>query len=68
MQLTKQQIQETQIIVTTPEKWDVMTRKNGDGALIHMVRLLILDEVYIYIYIYSICIYLYVHLLCVVMK
>jgi pre-mRNA-splicing helicase BRR2 len=26
-QLTKQQIAETQVIVTTPEKWDVITRK-----------------------------------------
>ncbi|XP_044714925.1 sec63 brl domain-containing protein [Hirsutella rhossiliensis] len=29
-QLTKQQIAETQIIVTTPEKWDVITRKAND--------------------------------------
>ena len=65
MQLTKQQIQETQIIVTTPEKWDVMTRKNGDGALIHMVRLLILDEVYIYIYIYIAYVYIYMSISCV---
>ena len=28
MQLTKREIKETQIIVTTPEKWDVMTRKS----------------------------------------
>ena len=34
MQLTKQQINETQIIVTTPEKWDVVTRKpTGEGEL-----------------------------------
>jgi antiviral helicase SLH1 len=34
MQLTKQEIAETQIIVTTPEKWDVVTRKPaGDGEL-----------------------------------
>ncbi len=29
-QLTKQQIAETQVIVTTPEKWDVITRKASD--------------------------------------
>ncbi|KAF7310138.1 Sec63-domain-containing protein [Mycena indigotica] len=29
-QMTKQQIAETQIIVTTPEKWDVITRKSTD--------------------------------------
>ena len=34
MQLTKQEINETQIIVTTPEKWDVVTRKpTGEGEL-----------------------------------
>jgi replicative superfamily II helicase len=27
--LTKAQIDETQIIVTTPEKWDIITRKAG---------------------------------------
>ena len=33
-QLTKQQIAETQIIVTTPEKWDVVTRKpTGEGEV-----------------------------------
>ena len=34
MQLTKREIAETQIIVTTPEKWDVVTRKpTGEGEL-----------------------------------
>lgn len=34
MQLTRQEIAETQIIVTTPEKWDVVTRKpSGEGEL-----------------------------------
>jgi antiviral helicase SLH1 len=34
MQLTKNEIAETQIIVTTPEKWDVVTRKpTGEGEL-----------------------------------
>jgi antiviral helicase SLH1 len=34
MQLTKTQIAQTQIIVTTPEKWDVVTRKpTGEGEL-----------------------------------
>ena len=31
-QLTKAQIAETQIIVTTPEKWDVITRKSTDTS------------------------------------
>jgi replicative superfamily II helicase len=34
MQLTKAEIAETQVIVTTPEKWDVVTRKStGEGEL-----------------------------------
>jgi antiviral helicase SLH1 len=34
MQLTKGEIEETQIIVTTPEKWDVVTRKpTGEGEI-----------------------------------
>ena len=34
MQMTKTEIAETQIIVTTPEKWDVVTRKpTGEGEL-----------------------------------
>jgi antiviral helicase SLH1 len=34
MQMTKSEIAETQIIVTTPEKWDVVTRKpSGEGEL-----------------------------------
>lgn len=47
MQLTKSEIVATQIIVTTPEKWDVVTRKStGDTALVQKVRLLIIDEVH----------------------
>ncbi|GKZ76658.1 hypothetical protein AnigIFM56816_007943 [Aspergillus niger] len=47
MQLTKREIVETQIIVTTPEKWDVVTRKStGDTELVQKVRLLIIDEVH----------------------
>ncbi|PNY25026.1 helicase mug81 [Tolypocladium capitatum] len=47
MQLTKSEIVQTQIIVTTPEKWDVVTRKgSGDTELVQKVRLLIIDEVH----------------------
>ena len=47
MQLTKKEIMQTQIIVTTPEKWDVVTRKStGDTELVQKVRLLIIDEVH----------------------
>ncbi|PCH41279.1 Sec63-domain-containing protein [Wolfiporia cocos MD-104 SS10] len=48
MQMTKAEIAETQIIVTTPEKWDVVTRKpTGEGELASKVRLLIIDEVHL---------------------
>ncbi|KAH9210447.1 Sec63 Brl domain-containing protein [Leptodontidium sp. 2 PMI_412] len=47
MHLTKSEIVATQIIVTTPEKWDVVTRKGtGDTELVQKVRLLIIDEVH----------------------
>ena len=39
MQLTRQEIADTQIIVTTPEKWDVVTRKpTGEGELASVRR------------------------------
>lgn len=48
MQLTKTEMMETQILVTTPEKWDVVTRKGvGDVALISLVKLMIIDEVHL---------------------
>ncbi|XP_063773109.1 activating signal cointegrator 1 complex subunit 3 isoform X2 [Pseudophryne corroboree] len=48
MQLSKGEILRTQMLVTTPEKWDVVTRKSvGDVALSQLVRLLILDEVHL---------------------
>lgn len=34
-----------QIIVTTPEKWDIITRKSDDRTYSNLVRLLIIDEV-----------------------
>ncbi|CDR46896.1 CYFA0S26e01288g1_1 [Cyberlindnera fabianii] len=45
--LTKQQIGETQILVTTPEKWDVITRKNSDTSYTNLVSLLIIDEIHL---------------------
>ncbi|XP_071445378.1 activating signal cointegrator 1 complex subunit 3 [Hetaerina americana] len=48
MQLTKNEIMQTQMLVTTPEKWDVVTRKaTGDVALTSLVKLLIIDEVHL---------------------
>ena len=46
-QLTKTQISETQIIVTTPEKWDVITRKSTDRSYTNLVRLIIIDEIHL---------------------
>lgn len=47
MQLTKAELAATQMIVTTPEKWDVITRKGGDVSMASLVRLLIIDEVHL---------------------
>ncbi|KAL1311701.1 hypothetical protein AAFC00_001803 [Neodothiora populina] len=46
-QLTKQQIAETQVIVTTPEKWDVITRKATDTSYTNLVRLICIDEIHL---------------------
>ncbi|CRG92091.1 pre-mRNA-splicing helicase BRR2 [Talaromyces islandicus] len=46
-QLTKQQIADTQVIVTTPEKWDIITRKATDSSYTKLVRLLIIDEIHL---------------------
>ena len=46
-QLSKQQIDETQIIVCTPEKWDIITRKSGDRTYTQLVRLIIIDEIHL---------------------
>lgn len=48
MQLSKKEINETHLIITTPEKWDVITRKShGDHGLVQKVCLLIIDEVHL---------------------
>ena len=36
-----------QVIVTTPEKWDVITRKASDRSYTQLVRLIIIDEVHL---------------------
>lgn len=46
-QLTKDQIAGTQIIVTTPEKWDVITRKSTDTSYTNLVSLIIIDEIHL---------------------
>nr|XP_034365044.1 probable ATP-dependent DNA helicase HFM1 [Arvicanthis niloticus] len=41
------EIQHANIIMTTPEKWDSMTRKWRDNSLIQLVRLFLIDEVHV---------------------
>ncbi|XP_077134788.1 putative ATP-dependent DNA helicase HFM1 isoform X2 [Ranitomeya variabilis] len=40
------EIQHAHIIMTTPEKWDSMTRKWRDNTLVQLVRLFLIDEVH----------------------
>ncbi|CAF4775342.1 unnamed protein product, partial [Rotaria magnacalcarata] len=48
MQLTKAEIERTHMIITTPEKWDVVTRKStGDTKFVQSVKLLIIDEIHL---------------------
>ncbi|OMJ14023.1 U5 small nuclear ribonucleoprotein [Smittium culicis] len=46
-QLTKDQIESTQVIITTPEKWDVITRKSTERSYTRLVRLVIIDEIHL---------------------
>lgn len=45
--LSQREIAETQILFTTPEKYDVVTRKPAENAYLLRVRLLIIDEVHL---------------------
>ncbi|KAI9907622.1 hypothetical protein PsorP6_002761 [Peronosclerospora sorghi] len=46
--LSREQLYNTQIIVTTPEKWDIITRKSGDDrTYTQLVRLMIIDEIHL---------------------
>lgn len=47
MQLSRAESDRADILVTTPEKWDVITRKGGDGSLSQTCGLLIIDEVHL---------------------
>ena len=47
MQLNKQQISTTQLIVATPEKWDIITRKSGEKTYTELVKLIIIDEIHL---------------------
>jgi pre-mRNA-splicing helicase BRR2 len=43
--LTRQQIAETQLIVTTPEKFDITLRQGEGRAFTQLVKLVIIDEI-----------------------
>jgi pre-mRNA-splicing helicase BRR2 len=47
--LSAVQLEETNIIVTTPEKWDIVTRKGvyGNKSFTEQVRLIIFDEIHL---------------------
>lgn len=46
-QLSREQVSETQIIVCTPEKWDIITRKGGERTYTQFVKLMIFDEIHL---------------------
>lgn len=46
-QMNKEQFMATQVIVCTPEKYDIVTRKGGDRAYNTLVKLLIIDEIHL---------------------
>ena len=49
MQLTRAEAEAAHVLVTTPEKWDVVTRKSGndENSLGNQCGLLIIDEVHL---------------------
>jgi pre-mRNA-splicing helicase BRR2 len=46
-QMTKQQISETQIIITTLEKWDIITCKSTNTNYANLIHLIILNEIHL---------------------
>jgi pre-mRNA-splicing helicase BRR2 len=45
--LTKRELHDTHVIITTPEKWDIITRKAGERAFTELVKLVIIDEIHL---------------------
>eukprot|EP00834_Sanchytrium_tribonematis_P004560 NODE_232_length_12051_cov_1.040997.p1 type:complete len:1780 gc:universal NODE_232_length_12051_cov_1.040997:10578-5239(-) len=45
--MSKLEILNTNVIITTPEKWDIITRKGMEAEHIDMVKLLIVDEIHL---------------------
>lgn len=46
-QLSREEIAATQVIVCTPEKWDIITRKSGERTYTQLVKLMIFDEIHL---------------------
>lgn len=46
-QMSKDQIAATNVIVCTPEKWDIITRRGAERTYTQLVRLLIFDEIHL---------------------
>ena len=46
-QMSKDQIANTQMIVCTPEKWDIITRRGAERTFSQLVRLIIFDEIHL---------------------
>jgi len=44
--LSRRELKDAQVIVATPEKWDIVTRRGGQRAVDEAVRLLVIDEVH----------------------
>eukprot|EP00924_Labyrinthula_sp_SR-Ha-C_P002989 augustus_masked-scaffold_58-processed-gene-0.6-mRNA-1 protein AED:0.04 eAED:0.07 QI:0/-1/0/1/-1/1/1/0/2254 len=45
--LTRNEIENTQVIITTPEKFDVITRKPNSADIFEKIKLVIFDEIHI---------------------
>lgn len=46
-QMSKEQIAQTQLIVCTPEKWDIITRRGAERTFTQLVKLVIFDEIHL---------------------
>ncbi len=45
--LSREELEDTQLIIVTPEKWDIVTRKAADRSYTALVRLVIIDEIHL---------------------
>ena len=45
--LSRAELEKCNILVSTPEKWDIITRKSAENAILDDIQLVIIDEVHI---------------------